>query len=92
MMVENLLTIDDAIRALGVSRSTLWRRLRSGAIPSVRRGGRRFVRLTNKTTRREATADIPPFTGKHPMFRLIGAGRSGGQTPGARDKHRILDT
>jgi hypothetical protein len=25
------------------------------------------------------------------MFRLIGAGRGGGRTPGARDKHAIVD-
>ncbi len=92
-MVENLLTVDEAVRALGISRSTLWRRLQSGAIPSVRRGGRRLVRLTmtRKATCKEVTGDIPPFTGKHPIFRLMGAGRSGGRTPGARDKHAILD-
>ena len=92
-MGEILLTVNQAIRALGVSRSTLWRRLQSGAIPSVRRGGRRLVRLTmtRKATRREVTGKIPPFTGKHPIFRLMGAGRSGGRTPGARDKHAILD-
>jgi len=92
-MIGNLLTVNEAIRALGVSRSTLWRQLRSGAIPSVRRGGRRLVRLTmtRKATRAEVTGDIPPFTGEHPIFRLMGAGRSGGRTPGARDKHAILD-
>ena len=89
-MPRNLLTIDEAIRALGVSRSTLWRRLQSGA---VRRGGRRLVRLTmtRKATRGKITDDIPAFTAKHPIFRLIGAGRSGGRIPGARDKHAILD-
>lgn len=91
-MADNLLTVNEAIRALGVSRSTLWRRLQSGAIPSVRRGGRRLVRLTltRKAICGEVTG-IPPFTGKHPIFRLMGAGRSGGRTPGARDKHAILD-
>lgn len=91
-MAENLLTVNEAMRALGVSRSTLWRRLQSGAIPSVRRGGRRLVRLTmRKAARGETTREIPSFTAKHPIFRLIGAGRSGGRTPGARDKHAILD-
>jgi len=92
-IAENLLTVNEAIRALGVSRSTLWRRLQSGAIPSVRRGGRRLVCLTmtRKATRGEITGDIPPFTGKHAIFRLMGAGRSGGRTPGVRDKHAILD-
>ena len=92
-MVENLLTIDEAIRALGISRSTLWRRLQSGDLPSVRRGGRRLVSLTmtRKATRGKVTGDIPPFTENHPIFRLMGAGRGGGQSPGARDKHAILD-
>ena len=92
-MADNLLTINDAIRVLGVSRSTLWRRLQSGDLPSVRRGGRRLVRLTmtRTATRRQVTGDIPPFTENHPIFRLMGAGRGGGQSPGARDKHSILD-
>jgi len=34
---------------------------------------------------------IPPFRHDHSMFRLIDAGRGGGQRPGARDKHAILD-
>ena len=92
-MGEKLLTIEEAIRALGISRSTLWRRLRSRELPSVRRNGRRLVRLTmtRQTTRAKVTGDIPPLTEKHPIFRLIGAGRGGGQSPGARDKHAILD-
>ena len=92
-MAENLLTIDEAIRALGVSRSTLWRRLQSGDLASVRRGGRRLVSLTTTRSakRGKVTGDIPPFTEDHPMFRLMGAGRGGGQSPGARDKHAILD-
>jgi hypothetical protein len=34
---------------------------------------------------------IPAFSHDHPIFRLAGAGRGGGTTPGARDKHDILD-
>jgi excisionase family DNA binding protein len=92
-MPGKLLTIDEAIQALGVSRSTLWRRLGRGELPSVRRGGRRLVRLTapRTTARTKTSSDIQPFTENHPIFRLIGAGRSGGQLPGARDKHAILD-
>jgi excisionase family DNA binding protein len=92
-MAENLLTIRETMEALGVSRSTLWRRLQSGKLPSVRRGGRRLVRLTmtDKATRARVVGDIPPFTENHPIFRLKGAGRGGGQSPGARDKHAILD-
>jgi excisionase family DNA binding protein len=93
MMGANLLTIDEAIRVLGVSRSTLWRWLQRGDLPSVRRGGRRLVRVTSprKAARGKAAGDIPPFTEGHPIFRVMGAGRSGGQSPGARDKHAILD-
>jgi len=92
-MSTHLLTIDEAIQALGISRSTLWRRLQRGDLPSVRRGGRRLVRVTTarRAARRKATSDIPPFTESHPIFRLMGAGRSGGQLPGAGDKHAILD-
>jgi len=93
-MPTDLLAIDEAMRALGVSRSTLWRRLRQGDLPSVRRGGRRLVPLAaiRKATRRRAIAEIQPFTESHPMFRLMGAGRSGGRLPGAREKHAILDS
>ena len=93
LMPVNLLTIEEAVRALGVSRSTLWRRLQHGDIPSVRRGGRRLVPLTaiRKAASVRAAAEIQPFTDSHPIFRLIGAGRSGGRPPGAREKHAILD-
>ncbi|MBV9155955.1 MAG: helix-turn-helix domain-containing protein [Acidobacteriaceae bacterium] len=92
-MPKDLFTIDEAIRALGISRSTIWRRLQRGELPSVRRGARRLVRLTRvgKAVRAKAADDISPFTESHPIFRLVGAGRSGGQSPGARDKHAILD-
>lgn len=75
-MSTRLLTIDEAIQALGMSRSTLWRRLQRGDLPSVRRGGRRLVRVTTarRSPRGMATSDIPPFTESHPIFRLIGVG------------------
>jgi len=89
----DLLPIQEAIRALGISRSTLWRRLHRGDLPSVKSGGRRLMGLTTsrKAVGRKAARDIPPFTESHPIFRLMGAGRSGGQSSGARDKHAILD-
>lgn len=41
-MPAELLTIDEAVRAFGISRSTLWRRIREGELPSVKRDGRVF--------------------------------------------------
>ena len=87
-----LVTVDEAGRALGVSRSTVWRLIQRGELPSVRRGGRRLVRATAIRTRaRRDGSALPAFSPEHPIFRLIGAGRGGGKTPGARDKHAILD-
>jgi hypothetical protein len=88
-MAALLMTIDQATQALGISRSALWRRLRSGNIQSVRRGGRRLVQLpaVQKAPRVNVTGEIPPFTEDHPIFRIVGAGRGGGQ-PGARGQTR----
>jgi excisionase family DNA binding protein len=88
-----MITVEEAGRTLGVSRSTVWRLIQRGDLPSVRRRGRRLVPATavQARTHRQRTAGIPPFSHDHPMFRLVGAGRGGGRTPGARDKHAILD-
>lgn len=92
-MPQTLITADEAGRALGVSRSTVWRLIQRGELPSVRRGGRRLVPAdaTRRRTRRSRSADVLPLTDDHPIFRLVGAGRGGGNAPGARDKHGILD-
>jgi excisionase family DNA binding protein len=88
-----MLTVQEAGRGLGVSRSTVWRLIQRGELPSVRRGGRRLVPATAVRTRRRRrqTARVPAFSHDHPIFRLVGAGRGGGSTPGARDKHALLD-
>jgi excisionase family DNA binding protein len=88
-----MVTVEEAGRTLGVSRSTVWRLIQRGELPSVRRGGRRLVAASavQTRTRRRRTESIPPFSHDHPMFRLVGAGRGGGGKPGARDKHAILD-
>ena len=93
-MPQELITVEEAGRALGVSRSTVWRLIQRGEIPSVRRGGRRLVPVdaARKRPRRAASAAaVPPLTEDHPIFRLVGAGRGGGNAPGARDKHAVLD-
>ncbi|MGQ0733931.1 MAG: helix-turn-helix domain-containing protein [Acidobacteriota bacterium] len=93
-MAQDLISVDEAGRALGVSRSTVWRLIQRGELPSVRRGGRRLVpadAARRRPRRRASAAAIPPLTEDHPIFRLIGAGRGGGRVPGARDKHAILD-
>ena len=92
-MAEEMITVEEAGRSLGVSRSTVWRLIQRGELPSVRRGGRRLVqaRAVRNRTRRRQTEEMAPFSDDHPMFRLVGAGRGGGKTPGARDKHAILD-
>ena len=90
---SNLATVTEAGRRLGVSESTIWRLIRRGALPSVRRAGRRLVpasALEKQATARDAEA-VPPLDESHPIFRLVGAGRSGGVGAGARDKHAILD-
>src|SRR5204862_5862758 len=93
-MPAQMVTVDEAGRALGVSRSTVWRLIQRGDLPSVRRGGRRLVPAIAVQTRirRRRTERIPPFSHDYLMFRLVRAGRDGGRAPGARDKteHRMV--
>lgn len=92
-MAGEMISVDEAGRALGVSRATVWRLIQRGELPSIRQGGRRLVPSTAIETRarRRHSGRVPPFSPDHPIFRLAGAGRGGGRTPGARDKHAILD-
>lgn len=86
-------TVAEASRALGVSPATVWRMIRRAELPSVRQRGRRLIPTSALRTAqlRGRRQDIPPLTREHPIFRLAGAGRSGGRPPGARNKHAILD-
>jgi excisionase family DNA binding protein len=91
---QNLISVEAAGRALGVSRSTVWRLIKRGELPSIRRGGRRLVpadAARKRPRRGGSNAVVPALTDDHPIFRLVGAGRGGGNAPGARDKHGILD-
>jgi excisionase family DNA binding protein len=91
-MAGELVTINQAQRILGVSRSTIWRRIQRGYLPSIRRGARRLVPASALRTygQEPRPQSIQPFSENHPMFRLVGAGRSGGKAPSARNKHAIL--
>ncbi len=86
-------SVEEAGLALGVSPATIWRMIRRGDLPSVRQRGRRLVLVRGLTSRARLSArqKIPPLTPDHPIFRLVGAGRGGGRSPGARDKHALLD-
>lgn len=91
--LEMLLNVTEAGRILGVSDSTVWRMIRRGALPSIFTGGRRLIprdALQRGSAERQKQ-EISPMNKDHPIFRLVGAGRSGGNSPGARDKHAILD-
>ena len=85
--------VNEAGRLLGVSASTVWRLLRRGALPSIRKDGRRLIpsdALGSPIDRLEEDT-LPPLGHDHAIFQLVGAGRGGGNVPGARDKHAILD-
>ena len=91
--MQQLVTVDEASRILGVSASTVWRRIRSGELPSVRRKGRRCLpraALERPPGARDRES-IPGLTPDQPEDRMVGAGRGGGAKPGARQTHRILD-
>jgi excisionase family DNA binding protein len=90
-MANELLSVEEAGQRLGVSRATVWRMLQKRMLPSVREHGRRWIPASAlmRHPRRRAP-EVAPFTAKHPIFRLVGVGRGGGQKPGARDKHPLL--
>jgi excisionase family DNA binding protein len=90
---KHALSVEEAGRALGVSTATVWRLIRRGELASVRLRGRRLIprRALARRAARPKAAEIPPLTAKHPIFRLVGAGRGGGRRPGARDKHSLAD-
>jgi excisionase family DNA binding protein len=89
---EPAISVDEAGRALGVSASTVWRLIRRGELASVRHRGRRLVLRRGLAKRQTRAGDgIPAFTEEHPIFRLVGCGHGGGQRPGARDKHALVD-
>jgi excisionase family DNA binding protein len=82
----------DAALRLGVSLSTVWRRIRDGSLPSLRKGGRRMIpESALDSFRPSGPRALAPFTHEHPIFRLAGAFRGGGKRPGSSEKHALLD-
>ena len=68
-MPQTLVTVEEAGRALGVSRSTVWRLIQRGELPSAPRG-RRLVpasALRKRVAQGSATAR-PAFSEDHPVF------------------------
>jgi excisionase family DNA binding protein len=90
-MPSDFVSVEEAGRVLGISVSTVWRRIRSGQLPSIRRNGRRIIPRRALSGKQPTRANLPTFDENHPIFKLVGAARSGGRSPGARDKHAILD-
>jgi excisionase family DNA binding protein len=85
--------VSEAGRSLGVSISTVWRMIRRGELPSIQKKGRRLVPTDSlvPAVKAKQQEKVPPLDRDHPIFRLVGAGKSGGRKPGARNKHAILD-
>ncbi|MBI2893826.1 MAG: helix-turn-helix domain-containing protein [Deltaproteobacteria bacterium] len=85
--VRRLLDVEQAGRALGVSRATVFRRIRSGALSSVKVGGRRRVPI--EAIEASVGEAMVLFGTDNPIFGLIGIGR--GRGPGwSRDKYPHL--
>ncbi len=93
LAAETLLSVAEAGLTLGVSESTVWRMIRRGELTSLRQAGRRWVPRDALESRvlAKPSDTVAPLHEDHPIFRLVGAGKSGGHGPGARDKHAILD-
>src|SRR5215467_10902453 len=65
---ETAVTVEQACDAIGVSRSTLWRMIRRGELPSFRHSGRRLVPLYALSARqiRLRAKKLKLFTLEHP--------------------------
>lgn len=88
----DLVGIAAASEQLGVSTSTIWRLLRRGELPSIRKGNRRLIparALRARTANTSRNAKLTALGKDHPIFRLIGAASSSGK-PDSSDKYGIL--
>lgn len=90
---SDLLGISEASEQLGVSTSTIWRLLRRGALPSVRKGNRRLIpaRALRVRTATPRSTKLTALGKDHPIYRLIGAASSAGK-PDSSDKYGVLSS
>lgn len=89
---RDVMDVPAAAAELEVSESTVWRLLRRGELESVVRGRRRLVlrRAVERRSRTRGSSSMRPLTPDHPLWRLVGAARSGGVGPGSEDKYAAL--
>lgn len=92
-LASDLLGISEASEQLGVSTSTIWRLLRRGALPSIRKGNRRLIpaRALRARSGTRGSTKLTALGKNHPIFRLIGAASSGGK-PDSGDKYGVLSS
>lgn len=82
------MAVTEAAAELRVSESTVWRLLRAGELTSVVESGRRRI-LRSAIERRvhqRSEGRLEPLSSTHPLWRWVGAARSGGRGPGSEDK------
>jgi hypothetical protein len=84
---QPLLSPADFAKASGVSLSTIWRQLRRGELPSIKQRGKRLIPASALAKRGAASAAL---TKNHPIWALVGAGKSGGAGPGSSNKRAYL--
>ena len=87
-----LFSVSEVGLRLHVSLSTVWRMIRRGELQTVKVGARRLVAGSSlkAVSTPPPSRRVPVFTKAHPIFGMIGAGRSGGAGPGSSDKHAVL--
>jgi excisionase family DNA binding protein len=86
------MAVTEAAAELRVSESTVWRLLRAGELTSVVESGRRRVLRSaiERRIRQRSAGALKPLSSTHPLWKWVGAARSGGQGPGSEDKYGVL--
>ncbi len=86
------LGVPEVASELRISESTVWRLLRAGELESVVHRGRRLVlrSAVERRARLRSTSGLRALTPEHPLWKLVGAAKSGGVGAGSNDKYGIL--